>query len=32
MRVHLISLLYGVFSYCNGLRELCEGMLDVRES
>lgn len=27
MRVHLISLLYGVFSYCNGLRELCEGML-----
>ena len=26
-RVHLISLLYGVFSYCNGLRELCEGML-----
>lgn len=27
MRVHLVSLLYGVFSYCNGLRELCEGML-----
>lgn len=27
LRVHLISLLYGVFSYCNGLRELCEGML-----
>ncbi|MBK7969392.1 MAG: DUF4372 domain-containing protein [Bacteroidetes bacterium] len=27
VRVHLISLLYGVFSYCNGLRELCEGML-----
>lgn len=26
-RVHLISLLYWVFSYCNGLRELCEGML-----
>ena len=26
-RVHLVSLLYGVFSYCNGLRELCEGML-----
>ena len=26
-RVHLITLLYGVFSYCNGLRELCEGML-----
>lgn len=27
VRVHLITLLYGVFSYCNGLRELCEGML-----
>ena len=27
LRVHLIGLLYGVFSYCNGLRELCEGML-----
>jgi len=27
VRVHLIGLLYGVFSYCNGLRELCEGML-----
>ncbi len=27
VRVHLTSLLYGVFSYCNGLRELCEGML-----
>jgi hypothetical protein len=27
VRVHIISLLYGVFSYCNGLRELCEGML-----
>jgi len=27
LRVHLTSLLYGVFSYCNGLRELCEGML-----
>lgn len=26
-RTHLLSLLYGVFSYCNGLRELCEGML-----
>ena len=26
-RVHLVGLLYGVFSYCNGLRELCEGML-----
>jgi len=27
LRLHLVSLLYGVFSYCNGLRELCEGML-----
>ena len=27
LRVHLISHLYGVLSYCNGLRELCEGML-----
>lgn len=27
VRVHLTTLLYGVFSYCNGLRELCEGML-----
>ena len=27
LRVHLASLLYGVFSYCNGLRELCEGLL-----
>lgn len=27
VRVHLASLLYGVFSYCSGLRELCEGML-----
>ena len=27
VRVHLMSLLYGVFSYCNGLREVCEGML-----
>ena len=27
LRVHLVGLLYGVFSYCNGLRELCEGML-----
>ena len=27
LRTHLISLLYGVFSYCNGLRELCEGLL-----
>jgi hypothetical protein len=26
-RIHLVTLLYGVFSYCNGLRELCEGML-----
>lgn len=26
-RVHLVSLLYGVFSYCNGLRELSEGLL-----
>lgn len=27
VRVHLVALLYGVLSYCNGLRELCEGML-----
>jgi hypothetical protein len=27
LRVHLVSLLYGVFSYCNGLRELSEGLL-----
>lgn len=27
LRVHMVSLLYGVFSYCNGLREICEGML-----
>src|SRR5580658_2929909 len=27
LRVHLTSLLFGVFSYCNGLREICEGML-----
>ena len=27
VRVHLTTLLYGVFSYCNGLREVCEGML-----
>ena len=27
VRVHLVTLLYGVFTYCNGLRELCEGML-----
>jgi len=27
LRVHLVTLLYGVFSYCSGLREICEGML-----
>jgi hypothetical protein len=27
LRTHLTCLLYGVFSYCNGLREICEGML-----
>jgi len=27
LRGHLVSLLYGVFSYCNGLREMCEGLL-----
>ncbi|WP_460767001.1 DUF4372 domain-containing protein [Niabella terrae] len=27
LRVHLVSCLYGVFTYCNGLRELCEGLL-----
>lgn len=27
VRKHLICLLYGVFSYSNGLRELCEGLL-----
>lgn len=27
VRKHLTCLLYGVFSYCNGLRELCEGLL-----
>lgn len=27
LRVHLVSLLYGVYSYCNGLREICEGLL-----
>jgi Transposase DDE domain/Domain of unknown function (DUF4372) len=26
-RTHLVSLLYGVFTNCNGLRELCEGLL-----
>ncbi len=27
LRVHLVSLLYGLLSYRNGLRELCEGKL-----
>ena len=27
LRVHLVSLLYGLFSFCNGLRELSEGLL-----
>jgi IS4 transposase len=27
LQVHLITLLYGVFSHCDGLREICEGML-----
>jgi hypothetical protein len=27
LRIHLVSLLYGVFTYCNGLREMCEGLL-----
>jgi len=27
LKIHLSSLLYGVLSYCNGLREICEGML-----
>ena len=27
LQVHLVSLLYGVFSFCNGLRELSEGLL-----
>lgn len=27
LRPHLVSLLYGVLSYCNGLREMCEGLL-----
>jgi hypothetical protein len=27
LQVHLTSLLYGVLSFCNGLREICEGML-----
>lgn len=27
LQVHLITLMYGVLSFCNGLREICEGML-----
>lgn len=27
LRTHLISSIFGVLSYCSGLRELCEGML-----
>lgn len=27
LRTHLISSMFGVLSYCSGLRELCEGML-----
>lgn len=27
VKKHLTCLLYGVFTYCNGLRELCEGLL-----
>lgn len=27
LRTHLTALLYGVLSCCNGLREICEGML-----
>ncbi|RTL48828.1 MAG: DUF4372 domain-containing protein [Sphingobacteriales bacterium] len=27
LRIHVVSLLYGVLSYCNGLRELYEGLL-----
>jgi hypothetical protein len=27
LRVHLTASLYGVLSYCDGLREICEGML-----
>ena len=30
LRVHLVSLLYGVLSYCNGLKELCEGNTGLR--
>jgi Transposase DDE domain/Domain of unknown function (DUF4372) len=26
-RVHLVSLLFGVYSCCNGLREICEGLI-----
>jgi hypothetical protein len=26
-RIHLVSLLFGVYSYCNGLREICEGLI-----
>lgn len=27
VKKHLVCLLYGVFSHCHGLRELCEGLL-----
>ena len=27
LQTHLTTLLYGVLSCCNGLREICEGML-----
>lgn len=27
LRNHLISLMYGVFNYCNGLKELCKALL-----
>ena len=27
VQTHLTTLLFGVLSYCNGLREICEGML-----
>lgn len=27
VQLHLTSLLYGVLTYCNGLREMCEGLL-----
>jgi len=27
VQAHLTTLLFGVLSYCNGLREICEGML-----